>query len=75
MTMTTDPPLTLAAVGGWSCLQPRLIIGDHGVLCTDLTHLWNGVFTAACPCGRTVNWDARTHQPLCTCPPPGRNHR
>jgi hypothetical protein len=28
---------------------------------------WNGEFTAACPCGRTVAWDAYRCTPRCAC--------
>lgn len=72
--MTTTEPTTepttqpTAPAGGWNWVT-RYRDLPPATQITKLLDAWDGLFTADCPCGREVEWDAFTFQPICTCPP------
>ena len=35
---------------------------------TAINLTWDGRFTAPCPCGQVVDWNARIYEPMCSCP-------
>lgn len=59
-------PVDVGYPGGWAWLtqpnRPPMPRTRHGVL-------WDGIFIARCPCGRTdVEWNAYRFEPRCDCP-------
>lgn len=64
--MTTTPSAR-PAPGGWNWVDMGLL--PRSTVVTKLLEAWDGLFEASCPCGRDVDWDAFTFQPICTCSP------
>lgn len=64
MTMTMTEPTP--PVSGWAWVLQGL--GALPRQRTQHQRGWDGLFRAACGCGRDVDWDAFRLQPICSCP-------
>lgn len=65
MELVPETEVTLAPpTGCWDWVRDHLNLDGYT---TTLGHRWDGQFTAPCPCGRLVSWNAHLRSPLCVC--------
>lgn len=60
-------PEPILRPGGWGWLTGSCLPRSENVR-TKIESMWDGLFTATCPCGRDTFWDAFSFQPICICP-------